>query len=193
LFEQNEQYNRRNHQLLENSITFNNSNNNNNTLNTNTIVYSENKGTSILKSDSNRSGMSTPVRGVGYLPKTGTLLTNAASTPKKLSFKDLSSINNSENTQNTNSSSEFDDDYILPGHKNVRSQLKSLKYYDCGQGVSAGFHQNETLLSQHEYLTYKKAQIQPENNIWVKKMPPIPYPTNQKNSTLLKNHVEVSI
>ncbi len=191
LFEQNEQYNRRNLQndKNSNSTTFNNSNNNN----TNKILYSENKGTSILKSDSNRSDVSTPARFAKYQPKTGTLSTNAASTPKKLSFKDLSSINNSENT---NSSSEFDDDYILPGHKNVHSQLKNLTYYDCGQMVNGNgsFHnQQEALLSQHDYLTYKKAQIQPENNIWVKKTPPIPYPANVKNSTLLKNHMEVSI
>lgn len=145
-----------------------------------------------FKTDSYRSDQSTPVKHLrNQEPKKNTF--NQSTRQKKLSFKDP--IMNSVNSEhNTNSSSEFDDDYILPGHKDLHSQLKSLKYYDYSHVESNSLmRQQSSVMSQQDYMTYKKAQMQPEENVWVKKMPLIPFPTNVKNSSLLRNHVEVSI
>lgn len=154
--------------------------------NTNTIFYNDNKNMGILKTElyqSDNLNSGTPIKDhqKQRSMKKNTFCVNH----KKLSFSDTV-----QNTIIQNSSSEFDDDYILPGHRDMHSNLKNYKYEESGLGDGNILKRQELVMSQHDYITYKKAHLQPEENIWVKKMP---YQSTVKNQSNLKNHIEVSI
>lgn len=244
-FEHNDEYLLRRNNNNNNTNSYSTNNNNGNATqpnstyqpHTNTIIYNENRTLNrILKvpSDSYRSDsfhesdFSTPSRNQHFNNNKQSTLkatSHMLSIPrKKLSFKEpeIHQRNSITSENNTNTSSELDDDFILPGHRDFHSQLKnSLKFlepkdYNYSREENI-LNRQDSMLTQHEYLSYKKAQVQPEDNIWVKKstiMANGAHPHHQQHhqhhhqhqngmpysasnlkhsSSSFKNHIEVSI